>query len=450
MLTDVIVALASPVGQSAIAIVRLSGRGAHQVAASVLSPFEVQPARFARKAKAVQPTVGEILDEVIYLSYAGPHSYTGEDMVEIFSHGGLLVPGEVIAALMTAGARPALPGEFTRRALMNGKLDLLQAEAVGDLVTATAPLQRRAALGQLERGLSARVGVLRDQVLHLETLCCYEIDFPEEDSGPISNQQVHDATEAVRRSLADLLATADAGERLRDGALCVIAGRPNVGKSTLFNALLGTDRAIVTATPGTTRDAIEAAARFEGFPFRLVDTAGLRETDEHVERMGVDVTLRYLEKADIVLYCSDSASEEHAETLELIRSFGKSYLVIRTKADLVGRECRQRAPPDTIFVSALTGSGLPGLHRELVRSMFTVVGSTLGSEPVITRARHRVALETALAEVEAFGSSRASGVETVVAATHLRAAVTALETLVGLVTPEEVLDRVFASFCVGK
>jgi tRNA modification GTPase len=445
MLTDVIAAPATPLGQSAIAVVRLSGRDAHKVAAAVLKPFDADPARFARMSRIVRPTDGELLDEVLYVSYDSPHSYTGENMVEISTHGGLLVPLEVFAALLRAGAREALPGEFTRRALLNGKLDLLQAEAVGDLVAATTPVQRKAALGQLDRSLSAKLATLREQIVELETLCCYEIDFPEEDSGPVDPERIAAAIDNVQESLSALLATADAGERLREGALCVIAGNPNVGKSTLFNALLGSDRAIVTETPGTTRDAIEAPATFDGYPFRLVDTAGLRDAAEMVERIGVEFSRRYLARSDIVLFCSE-ASSERAELPGFILSLDKPCLVVRTKTDLF----EPRSAPDGIGVSALNGSGLSELRGKLVEAMFTVGGSTVIDEPIITRPRHRVALETALSEVEKFGSTRASGIETAVAATHLRAAVTALESVVGVVTPEDVLNQVFATFCVGK
>jgi tRNA modification GTPase len=445
MLTDVIAAPATPLGQSAIAVVRLSGRGVHQVAASVLQPFQTEPARTARKSRIVHPTDGELLDEVVYVSYSGPQSYTGEDMVEISTHGGLLVPGEVFAALLRAGAREALPGEFTRRALLNGKIDLLQAEAVGDLVAATTPVQRRAALGQLDRALSAKITDLREQVLELETLCCYEIDFPEEDGGPVAPEKIAAAIERVRGSLTALLATADAGERLIDGALCVIAGQPNVGKSTLFNALLGSDRAIVTDTPGTTRDAIEAPATFDGYPFRLVDTAGLRDIAGAVERLGVEVSRRYLDKADIVLHCSE-ASSEIADATDFVQGLGKPFLVVRTKTDL----CEPGPALGGVNVSALTGEGLSELRAELVKAMFTVHGSAMGNVPIITRSRHRLALETALSEMDDFGSTRAAGVETAVAATHLRAAVSALEGVVGVVTPEDVLNQVFSTFCVGK
>ena len=420
------------------------------VAAKVLKPFDAEPARTARKSSVVRTTDNETLDEVVYISYNGPNSYTGEDMVEISTHGGLLVPREVFAALLVAGAREATPGEFTRRALLNGKLDLLQAEAVGDLIAATTPVQRKTALGQLERSLSREIGDLREGILDLETLCCYEIDFPEEDAGPIPPERITAAIDEVRKSLLSLLATADAGERLRDGALCVITGRPNVGKSTLFNALLGTERAIVTDSPGTTRDAIEVPATFDGYPFRLVDTAGLRDTTEEVERLGVAVSHRFLSEADIVLHCSEASAAAAVEVPAVIRDLEVPHVAVRTKADLLVDDNATNTTGDGVTVSALTGEGMSELKSELVQAMFTVGGAKLGGEPILTRPRQRAALEAALAEMGDFDKSRSSGVETAVAATHLRAAVTALESIVGVVTPEDVLNQVFSTFCVGK
>jgi tRNA modification GTPase len=253
----------------------------------------------------------------------------------------------------------------------------------------------------------------------------------------------------VINSISELLATAEAGVLLRDGALCVISGEPNVGKSTLFNALLRSDRAIVTETPGTTRDAIEAPATLDGYPFRLVDTAGLRDTEEAIERIGVEYSHRYLAKADIVMFCTDASADvsaPYAHVPDPIERLDKPCVVVRTKSDLV----KSREAAEGVLVSALTGEGLPLLRQTLVESMFGVSGSTLGGEPMITRPRHRVALEDSLAELNQFKSTRAAGVETAVAATHLRAAVSALESIVGLVTPEDVLNQVFATFCVGK
>lgn len=450
MLSDVIAALATPPGRSAIALIRLSGRGAHEVAAAILPSFCAEPVRVARLSKAVHPTRGELLDEVLYVAYRAPSSYTGEDAVEISTHGGLLVPAEVLGALIAAGARIAEPGEFTRRALANGKLDLLQAEAVADLIEATAPAQRRAALSQLDSGLSGRIGQLRDQVLELEALVCYEIDFPEEDSGPVPPQRIEAATSSLQAALDSLIGTATEGERLREGALAVIAGRPNAGKSSLFNAVLARERAIVTEIPGTTRDAIEAPATCDGFPFRVIDTAGLRESTETVERIGIEVSRRYLAGADIVLFCVEAGREPTAEEQSFIGEQTAPVLVVRTKADLVGDGGRCEAVKGEVFVSARTGEGLPELRRALAECVFSKLVARGDVEPVVTRERHRVALARAYDEVVAFAAARASHVETAVAATHLRAAVTALEDVIGVVTTDNVLDRVFATFCVGK
>ncbi len=436
LLTDVIAALATPPGRAALALIRLSGRGAFGAANRCLEPFHPTPARTVFRSRLSHPDSREAIDDCLAACFPAPHSYTGEDLVEISTHGGLVVPAAALAALASAGARPAAPGEFTRRAVLNGKMDLLQAEATADLIDAGSPAQRRRALQQLERGLSDRLAALRRDILELEALIAYDIDFPEEDEGPVSETAVRRAWCVVRDGVADLLKTAPEGERLREGALLVIAGRPNAGKSSLFNALLGTDRAIVTEIPGTTRDAIEAHTVIEGFPFRLVDTAGLRESDERIERLGIEVSKKYLAAADLVLFCEERDEPARAAFLAEITA---PIVVVRTKADLGGEG-----------VSVVSGTGLPELKRRLAEVAFGRLLALGDVEPVVTRARHRVALDRALAEVEAFWAARTSGVDAAAAATHLRTAVLALDDLIGAVTPDDVLDRVFAAFCVGK
>jgi tRNA modification GTPase len=416
-------------------LIRLSGAGAFELAARCLDPFHPTPPRTVFRARLAHPATGEALDDVLAACFPAPHSYTGEDVVEISTHGGLVTPAAAVAALAAAGARPAQPGEFTRRAVLNGKMDLLQAEATADLIDAGSPAQRRLALHQLDRGLSERLGALRTEILELEALIAYDIDFPEEDEGPVSEERVRGAWSAVRGRISDLLRTAPEGERLREGALLVIAGRPNAGKSSLFNALLGAERAIVTEVPGTTRDAIEAHAVIEGFPFRLVDTAGLRESEERIERLGIEISKRYLERADLILFCSESEGERLPDV------GGVPVVEVQTKADLTGAEGG---------VSAVTGAGLPELRRRLAEVAFGRLVALGDVEPVVTRARHRVALERALVELDAFEAARRSGVDAAAAATHLRAAVAALDDLIGVVTPDDVLDRVFSAFCVGK
>jgi tRNA modification GTPase len=446
VLSDPIAALATPPGRSAVALIRLSGRGALEVAARVVEPFRATPARVVRRARVRAPDAGEWLDDVLYVVYPAPASYTGEDVVEISGHGGVLAPAEVLAALCAAGARLAEPGEFTRRAVLHGKLDLLQAEAIGDLVDATAPAQRRAALHQLDRGTSVLVERLRDRVLAIEALVSYEIDFPEEDDGPIRPERVEAALRDATSALDALLATAATGARLRDGALCVIAGAPNAGKSSLFNALLGQDRAIVTDVPGTTRDAIEAPAVFGGYPFRLVDTAGLRTADDHIERLGIEVSRRYLAAADLVLLCLEAGRQVSPAEDAFLHSVTAPVVVVRTKVDLVAGA----AAGDGHRVSALRGEGIAALGQQLAALAFGGAGAGAALTPVLTRERQRLALRRARDEVAAFAAARAGGLEAAVAATHLRAAVTALENVIGVVTPDDVLARVFSTFCVGK
>jgi len=454
VLSDPIVALATPPGRSAIALIRLSGKGAFDVAARALHPFHPDPPRTVRRVHVVHPATGAPVDDALAACFRGPRSYTGEDLVELSTHGGLLVPAAAVAAFVAAGARPARPGEFTRRAVLSGKLDLLQAEATADLIDAGSPAQARRALHQLDRGLSTRLDELRAELLEVEALIAYEIDFPDEDEGPVAPERVVRAWRAARDRIARLLDSAPEGERLREGALLVIAGRPNAGKSSLFNALLGTERAIVTEVPGTTRDAVEAQAVLEGFPFRLVDTAGLRASDDRVERLGIEVSRKYLAAADLVLYCEDNretgkGKRERDARDEFLAQVSAPVVFAHTKSDL-------EPPPDgptvrpSIAVSVVTGEGLADLRRKLAEVAYGRLLALGDVEPVVTRARHRSALERALSEVEAFHTARGSGVDAAAAATHLRAAVGALDDLIGVVTPDDVLDRVFASFCVGK
>ena len=449
MLHDPIVALATPPGRGALALIRLSGRGAYEIAARCLTPFRPDPPRTVFRARLAHPASGDPIDDVLAVCFPAPRSYTGDDAVEITTHGGLAAPAAAVAALAAAGARAAAPGEFTRRAVRNGRMDLLQAEATADLIDAGAPAQRRRALQQLDRGLSRRLGALRDAILTLEALIAYEIDFPEEDEGPVDPARVTGAWRAARDGVAQLLATAPEGERLREGALLVIAGPPNAGKSSLFNALLGTERALVTEIPGTTRDAIEAHAVIDGFPFRLVDTAGLRTGAERVESLGIEVARRYLGAADLVLYCEEqgagSGEREVAGRDTFLAGLTAPVVTVRTKADLAG------APISSVpSVSSLTGAGLAELRRALAAAAFGHLVARGDVEPVVTRARHRVALGRARDELDAFAAARAAGSDAAVAATHLRDAVAVLDELIGAVTADDVLDRVFASFCVGK
>jgi tRNA modification GTPase len=442
MLSDPIAALATPPGRSAIAVVRLSGVGALAVAARVVDGFGADRPRVATLA-TFRDAAGDTIDRGLVTVFPGPGSYTGEDLVELSCHGGLLAPARLLAALHAAGARPASPGEFTRRAVLNGKLDLVQAEAVGDLIDAVAPAQARAALRQLDGGLSRRLAELRRVLVETEGLLAYDIDFPGEDDGPVSSARIAAQLEDVAGRLERLLATAPAAERLREGALLVLAGRPNAGKSSLFNALLGAERTLVTEIPGTTRDAVEAHTDFLGWPVRLIDTAGLWDAPGKIDRLGVEVSRRYLASADLVLLCVETGRRPGADELAIAAE--RPTLVVRTKVDLDGT-----TDAEGVGVSAVTGEGLDALRRAVAERVFAERIALGDLEPALTRARHRTALERAQGALAgALEQFRGSG-EAVLVAHHLRGATTALDELVGAVDIEDILDRVFASFCVGK
>jgi tRNA modification GTPase len=441
MLSDPIVALATPPGRAALAVIRLSGSGAFDVAARVITGFQADPARHATLA-SFHDDEGRPIDRGLYTTFPRPHSYTGEDLVELSCHGGLLVPSRLLAALHAAGARPAAPGEFTRRAVLNGKLDLVQAEAVGDLIDATAPAQAHAALNQLEGGLSRRLATLRESLIEIQALLSYDIDFPEEDDGPVAPTRIAGQIESAASQIRRLVATAPSAERLREGALLVFAGRPNAGKSSLFNALLGSERALVTELPGTTRDAIEAHTDFLGWPVRLADTAGLWDAPERIDRMGVEVSRRYLAAADLVLLCVE-AGRVLGEDEGAIAG-ARPTLLLRTKADLVSEAGEGMA------VSALTGVGLSDLRRSAATRVFADRMNLADLEPGLTRERHRTALSRALASLGGAVPHLGRGGDAVLVAHHVQQATAALDELLGVVDIEEVLDRVFGSFCVGK
>lgn len=445
MLSDPIAALATPAGRSAIAVVRLSGIGAIPVAQRVAqTELSSLPDRSVALTTFRTPE-GTPIDQGLVTVFRAPHSYTGEDLIEFSCHGGLLAPARLLAALFAAGARPAAPGEFTRRAVLNGKLDLLQAEAVGDLIDATAAAQGRAALHQLEGGLSLRLLALREELLELLALLSYDIDFPEEDDGPVSRERILATQARVREAIGRLLATAPAGLRLHDGALVVLAGRPNAGKSSLFNALLGSSRALVTEIPGTTRDTIEAESEVLGWPVRFADTAGLHDADERLERMGIEVSRRYVAAADLVLLCVEAGREMTPDERALLAE--RPALLVRSKADLAPETGREG-----LAVSAVTGAGTDRLREAIAARLFGD-GAHAGYadlEPMLSRERHRAALTRAAAGTDAALPELAKGGDPVLAAHHLRDAVSALEELIGLVHPDEVLGRVFARFCVGK
>lgn len=444
---DTIAAEATAPGRGALSVIRVSGPDAFAICRGLLDRWPDQSRRGV--LSGVRDAAGALLDRAIVVRFDAPASFTGQDVVEISTHGGAVVPATVLAALFARGARQALPGEFTRRAVLAGKIDLVQAEAIGDLVAAASRAAQRVAVDQLDGGLSRRILALRDAVLSLEALVAYDIDFPEEDDGPVPRSRVRESADRLTTELAALLRTAPAGELVREGAVVVLAGPPNVGKSSLFNALLGRARAIVTDVPGTTRDAIEAVVDEGTVPLRLVDTAGLHESADVVERLGIEISERYVREAHLVLACGDDGPSLARAVDATRRQTAAPILAVRTKGDRPQPD--DGLPEGALLVSAETGEGIPGLRAAIVRAVVRGLGDVALDAPMLTRERQRVAIERALAESEAF--TRAwldDGLPATIAAVHLRSAALVLEELIGRVDVEDVLDELFRRFCVGK
>lgn len=451
---DTIVALSTPPGAGAVVLIRLSGPGALAILETLAGGGPLPEARRAT-VMLLRDSAGSVLDRALVTTFEGPRSYTGEDVVEISCHGGSLVPSRIEAACRALGARGADPGEFTRRAYLRGKLDLVQAEAVADLVEGRTTALAEVALHQLERGLSRRIASLRGDLVRLHAHLVQHLDFPEEDDAPVPAATIAGLADELAAGIERLLATAPGGVLLREGALLVLAGRPNAGKSSLFNALLGEERAIVTEEPGTTRDALEVPVSLGGYPFRLVDTAGLRADGGRVERLGIEVARRYLARARLVLFCIEAGRSPGLDEEEFLQAQGaERVLVVRTKAEGgTGDGDPQGAPilGDPVEVSAHTGAGLGVLVERLTARVYGGVEEARAEEaPVVTRERQALALRRAAAEVRDFARGLRMGVPAEVVAGHLGVAETALEELVGVIPANEVLDSLFREFCIGK
>jgi len=451
---DLIAAPATPSGQGGIAIVRLSGRAAWQTARRLLSPpWQSRDSATGRFFHTVlrHPADGCQIDEAIVLHFQSPHSYTGEEVVEFQVHGGRQSVRLLLEALTDLGVRPAEPGEFTRRAFLNGRLDLSQAEAVMDLIAAQSERAAHLAVEQLQGSLSHRIDPLYEALTSLCADIEAGLDFDESDvPEEIAADRILAAIDDLRTAAAALLATWREGHLLRDGALVVVSGRPNAGKSSLFNSLLGHPRAIVTPEPGTTRDSIEENLTLDGIPLRLTDTAGLRETESEIERQGVDRATALVERADLHLRVIDPGAGFTADDLATLQQLPPARTVVAlNKIDLYPAADRQRIPAAyrVVPVSALTGAGLPEL-RGALRETLGLAGQ--GDSAVAVSTRHRdLLLRADAALAEAAQRTGATG-DAVLIAQALREAAEALGSITGRNVGEDLLDRIFSRFCIGK
>lgn len=437
MLTDdTIAALSTPPGEGAIALVRISGPDARAVAGRVFRGGAIAPRR-AIFGRIIDADV--VVDEVVLTWFAAPGSYTGEDVIEIGCHGGVVVSSRVLQTVLAAGARAAGPGEFTQRAFLNGRLDLTQAEAVMDLIRAQTPLAARAAAEQLAGRIGDEVGGIREALLDVVAHVEAYIDFPDEDIDPDTGAALRARLAAVRDRITRLLATADEGRILREGVRLAICGRPNAGKSSLLNRLLGQDRAIVSPTPGTTRDTIEEGLNLGGIPFRVIDTAGLRETSDVIEREGVRRARAAIERADVVLRVIDATdAAAFADPAAAV-----DEILVANKVDLAP------APAGAIPISCATGEGLDSLIAALVGRVRRTP-STAWESPAAINARHQACLTRAADALDAAAAQLDAGAAPEFVAVDLRAALDAVGEVVGVVDTDEILGRIFGSFCIGK
>lgn len=445
---DTIVAIATPPGAGGIGIVRLSGPASLDIARCVTGADGIVP-RYARYA-VFRDAGGGLIDRGILLYFESPHSYTGEDVVEFQAHGGRVVLNLLQQAALDAGARPARAGEFTERAYLNGRIDLIQAEAVADLIHSGSIQAARSAARSLEGEFSSRILHLLDELVSIRVLVEGSLDFPEEEIEFIKHTALAERLAAVTGDLDRLLAGARRGSRIREGLRAAIVGRPNVGKSSLLNALTRNDRAIVTAIAGTTRDVIEDVLELDGLPINLIDTAGIRDPADEVEREGVNRSLAEVAKADLIILVTDRPDDAGLPELPWKKDESAARrIIIHNKIDLHDTAPGAREKPDGLhlYLSARTGEGLDLLAAELK----THAGAdSAGEDVVLARARHIRALMDARSSLEAGSRLMQQGGGPELLAEELLAAQKALGRITGEFHTEDLLGEIFSRFCIGK
>lgn len=464
--TDTITAIATPIGEGGISVIRLSGPRAIDIAAQGFHgkhPLTGAQTQTAHLGTLVDDQ-GRVIDQVVILIFRNPQSYTGEDVVEISCHGGMYVTRQILETTILHGARPAQPGEFTKRAFLNGKIDLVQAEAVADLIHARSETAHRSSLRQLQGDLSGRIASLQDQLMDTIGLIELELDFAEDGYEFVDKERVGGQIDDAIAYISELLSSYRVGKIFREGVKTVLVGATNVGKSSILNALLQEDRAIVTDVPGTTRDVIEEAVAIGGVLFTLMDTAGLRKTEDPVEKEGVKRTDKKVESSDLILVVLDLSrslsASEHASTADLIDkvSLNKARcIVVANKKDLVNGSAKNTImqaeflkPFPNIQISAKTHEGLQDLRLLMLSSMFGDASFTQESSLVVTNSRHFAALLKTKESLEKSRETLREKKSGEFIAVDLRAALDFLGEIGGIKTTDDILNRVFSTFCIGK
>lgn len=455
MNTDTICALATATG-GAICIVRVSGHNAIPIADSLFRPA-TNNAKSLADAKAntlhygsIINTEGEVVDDVIVSVFRHPHSYTGEDSVEISCHGSRYIANTIIQLLIEHGCRQANPGEYTQRAFINGKMDLSQAEAVADLISSTNKATHSMAIAQLRGNFSSLLAQLRDKLLHITTLLELELDFSEEDVTFASRDEIISLVNDIRIHISSLAASFKTGNAIKHGVPVAIIGKTNVGKSTLLNHLVGEERAIVSNIHGTTRDVIEDAVDIRGVTFRFIDTAGIRHTDDEVEKIGIDLAYRKIEEASVVLWLSDEKPDELSVADMLERCRNKELLSVCTKCDDgQSRFDLSLYGIPTISISAANEIGLDTLRDKIFE--LSDIPEIHANDVIVTSARHYQSLIHALDCIDRIEQGLSLGLSGDLLSEDLRLCITHLSDIVGgTITTDEVLSNLFSHFCIGK
>jgi len=456
---DTIAAIATAPGQGAIGVVRISGDNAEEVLGRVFrSAGKGISAGHFESHKMYYGSImrnGEAIDEVMACIMFAPRTFTSEHTVEIYAHGGMFVLGEVLSAVLDAGARPAEPGEFTKRAFLNGRINLSQAEAVAELISAKSCAARRVALRQLGGGLSRRITFVRDKILEWLAHIELSIDYPEHEDEARNSDEIRREAIAVIDDLRRLHETSRAGRILREGVPTVIIGRPNSGKSTLLNAILSEDRAIVHEIPGTTRDILTEHVRISDIALALSDTAGLRETSDPVEKIGIEKTRFAIQSAQLVLYVADATKGLTREDVTNLKSLNADaqLIILMNKSDLLNNPPKSTEILDfehtLLKISAKTGEGLENLFAHIKKIVSESTGE--GDEPdIVTSERHRVLLEAAINDVQKARHELETGVPEDLVSVTLRAAYIKLGEILGVEIGDDIVDRIFEEFCLGK
>ena len=454
--TRTIAAISTPVGVGGIAVIRLSGSLAVDIADRVyrgrkkLADVETHTVNYGFIRDADENTVDEVLVTVM----RAPRSYTKEDVVEISTHGGLVASKNVLKCLITAGAYPAEPGEFTKRAYLNGRIDLSQAEAIIDVINSKTSLAQQNAMSQMSGGLSKQIDLARAELISLAASMQVIIDYPDEELEDVTSDDIYERTTVVKNKIEEMIASSENGKIIKDGIRAVISGKPNVGKSSLLNFLAREERAIVTDIAGTTRDIIEETVNLDGVPLILTDTAGIRQTDDAVEKIGVERSLKSVSGADLNIVVLDASTEPDDEEIKLIEDTeGKKRIIIINKSDIRSdgavKKVRQMLADEPIEISVKNGDGVEALVSR-IKEMYKLGEIGKNENSIITNVRHLSALQRAKEALENVLDAISCGMPSDIASIDLNIAIESLGEITGASVSEDIVSAIFHDFCVGK